>query len=120
MKARFDLPPTKEMRAAAEKVIKEAEAQIAQQQRLAIVREMKISCIVLNTLFGFGADRIGKFIREMEKQSREMAERPEQWYYVDEYLREKLGVVYDAEDLEERELHSRMIHEEEGRKWRKY
>lgn len=120
MNARFDLPPTKEMRAAAKKVIKEAEAQIAQQQRLAIVREMKISCIVLNTLFGFGADRIGKFIREMEKQSREMAERPEQWYYVDEYLREKLGVVYDAEDLEERELHSRMIHEEEGRKWRKY
>lgn len=120
MKARYNLPPTKEMRAAAEMVIKEAEAKIAQQQRLALVREMKISCIVLNTLFGFGADRIGKYIHEVENRSREMAERPEQWYYVDKYLRENLGVVYDEEDLDERELHSRMIHKEEGRKWRKY
>lgn len=45
--------------------------------------------------------------------------KPEEWYRIDERLRE-IGLEFDPEDLDERERHSRDVFHDQGRKFREY
>lgn len=87
-----------------------------------INRIFKLCCLCLNEQFGFGEKRLKKFCYRLSQMSVEVYEKPEQWYYIDEYLLDHYHMddVFKREDLEERELATKQIHKENGKKWRQY
>lgn len=87
-----------------------------------INRIFKLCCLCLNEQFGFGEKRLKKFCYRLSQMSVEVYEKPEQWYYIDEYLlgHYHMDDVFKREDLEERELATKQIHKENGKKWRQY
>jgi hypothetical protein len=119
MKAIIPHRLTKAEKEMAENVIKEADAYIQDLQHKAILRVVKVACIVLNEEFGFGSQRLAKFFEEMENRGKISAENPEGWYLVDEKLH-TLGLNFNDEDIEEREQHIRSLYHEQGRKYREY
>lgn len=87
-----------------------------------INRIFKLCCLCLNEQFGFGEKRLKKFCYRLSQMSVGVYEKPEQWYYIDEYLLDHYHMddVFKREDLEERELATKQIHKENGKKWRQY
>jgi len=87
-----------------------------------INRIFKLCCLCLNEQFGFGEKRLKKFCYRLSQMSVEVYEKPEQWYYIDEYLFKQYNMadMFTPENIDERELASYQIHKEEGKKWRQY
>lgn len=119
MKARVKMPMTNEMQDLVDRVIERAEEQINAQQKRAISRVMKLSCLILHEEFGFGAVRLDRYVTEMSERIQKAVDTPEQWYFVDEKL-EALGLPFPKEDIDERIDHSRNLMHEKGRKFREY
>lgn len=119
MKAIINRKPTKEEKELVAAVMRQVEGQVQAEQNKAIYRTVKIACLILNEDFGFGAQRISKFFDEITKRGRQAIDNPEGWYRVDEKLK-KIGLVFDDEDIAEREAHSRSFYHERGRKFREY
>lgn len=90
--------------------------------RAEVNRIFKLCCLCLNENFGFGEKRMKDFCIGISKISAKIHENPEQWYYIDEYLLDHYHMddVFKREDLEERELATKQIHKENGKKWRDY
>ena len=119
MKAIFKLPLSKAEKEMVERVTEATFEERQKEQNKAIVRTLKMACIVLHQEFGFGEKRLMKFADEMYKNGRMVVDKPEQWYYIDEKLN-SLGLNVPKEDINERESHSRDIYHENGRKFREY
>ena len=119
MKAHVKMPMTNEMQDLVDRVIERAEEQVNAEQKRAISRVLKLSCLILNEEFGFGAVRLNRYITEMTERIQKAVNTPEQWYFVDKKL-ETLGLPFPKEDISEREDHSRELMHEKGRKFREY
>ena len=119
MKAHVKMPMTNEMQDLVDRIIERAEEQMNEQQKKAISRVMKLSCLILNEDFGFGAVRLNRYITEMTERIQKAVNTPEQWYFVDKKM-ETLGLPFPREDIEERIDHSRDLMHEKGRKFREY
>lgn len=119
MKANVRIPLDKDSKKIVERILDEAEESIKQDQQKAISRVVKFVCIALNQHFGFGAERLGKLLNYLSEYSNEVTRTPERWYSYDEHLH-KIGMLFDDEDIEEREQHSKDIYAAKGRKFRQY
>ena len=119
MKAIIHRKPTGAEKEIVASVMKQVEDQMQQEQNKAILRTVKMACIVLNEEFGFGAKRLSTFFEAMCQKGKAAVDNPEGWFLVDEKLH-KMGMELDDEDIDEREKHSRSIYHEKGRKFREY
>lgn len=119
MKARIPVKLSSYEKKMAQRVIKEVETQTQIEQDRAIFRTIKIACLILNEEFGFGAERIARFMAQVCEKGNLAVKNPEGWYHVDEKLK-KLGVEFEDEDIEERVRHSQAFYHERGRKYREY
>lgn len=119
MKARVKMPLSLEIQRVAEQIRAEIEETTKADQNRAITRAVKIACLILHNEYGFGNYRLGKFLDSLRSYCNQVAATPEQWYYIDEQL-EKLGLIFEKEDIAEREEHSREVYHAEGRKFREY
>lgn len=119
MKAHVKMPLTDAAQDLVDRVIERAEEQVNAQQKKAIGRVMKLSSLILNEEFGFGARRLDRFNQEMTERIQKAVNTPELWFYVDEKL-EALGLPFPREDIDERIDHSRDLMHEKGRKFREY
>lgn len=119
MKARVKMPMTNEMQDLVDRVIERAEEKINAEQKRAINRVMKLSCLILNEEFGFGGKRLDRYVHEMTDRIHKAVQSPEQWYLLDEKL-EKMGLDFPKEDIGEREECSREFFKGKGRKFREY
>lgn len=119
MKAIIHRKPTSAEKEIVKSVIREVEDQMQTEQNKAILRTVKMACIVLNEEFGFGAQRLCRFFEAMCAKGKTAAEYPEGWFLVDEKLH-KMGMEFDDEDISERERHTRSLYHERGRKYREY
>ena len=102
--------------------IKTAKEKADELSRAEVNRIFKLCCLCLNEQFRFGEKRMKKFCERVSQISGAVHENPEQWYYIDEYLLDNYHMddVFKREDLDERELATKQIHKENGKKWRVY
>lgn len=119
MKARYTPPVSSEVRRITKLVQAEVEEAAKREQDRAISRVIKITCLVLHQDFGFGLGRLERFLQSVFDGSNDTVSKPEEWYRIDERLRE-IGLEFDPEDLAERERHSRDVYHDQGKKFREY
>lgn len=119
MKARYTPPVSSDVRRMTKLVQKEVEEAAKREQDRAISRVIKLACLALNQNFGFGLVRLERFLDAIFKGSNDTVSKPEEWYRIDEKLRE-IGLEFEDEDLDERERHSRDVYHDQGRKFREY
>lgn len=119
MKAIVKMPLSKFEKEMVNKVMQEVQEQTRYDQNKAIVRAIKMACVVLNDEFGFGVVRLQRFLAEMQKESDKVFETPEKWFHIDEQLHQ-IGLAFDDEDISDREEHTRTVMHEHGRKFREY
>lgn len=84
-----------------------------------INRVIKLFCYTLYCEYGWGATRLLRLVLAAHKASDELYEDPEYWERVDDTLIDRLGLPFKREDYDEREESSKIIHKENGKKWRK-
>ncbi len=120
MNARIRMPQSKFRKDFIDDVLAEVKERTQEEQKKAILRTLKIACLVLHQEFGFGQARAEKFVGFMNDYSRQAADIPERWSYIDKVLKDKLGFDFDDEDIDERETHTRALYHEKGRKFREY
>lgn len=119
VKAIVKMPLSKFEKEMVTKVMQEVQEQTRYDQNKAIVRALKMACIILNSEFGFGIRRLQNFLAEMQKESDKVFETPERWFYIDEQLHQ-IGLAFDDEDISDREEHTRTVMHEHGRKFREW
>ena len=71
-----------------------------QQQKDHTRRMIKIFCVTLHQLFGFGAERCLKALRKIEELSIDRENDEVFWAHIDRYL-EQIGLTFDKENYEE-------------------
>lgn len=120
MNARIRMPQSKFRKDFIDDVLAEVKERTQEDQNKAILRTLKMACLVLHQEFGFGQARAEKFVGFMDDYGRQVADIPERWSYIDKVLKDKLGFDFDDEDIDERETHTRALYHEKGRKFREY
>lgn len=71
-------------------------------------RTLKMVCITLINEFGFGQDRLARFLGKFSDAGEELAKNPYEWVRIDEQLIDKRKLPFKREDLDERELSARI------------
>lgn len=117
MKARIERKLTADEKELARLVRQQIEDDIQQEQNKAILRTVKMTCVILNDTFGFRNKRLMQFYNEICERGKTASDNPEGWFRVDERLHQ-LGMNFQDEDIEERERHIRALYHEKGRKYR--
>jgi hypothetical protein len=117
MKARIERKLTADEKELARLVRQQIEDDIQKEQNKAILRTVKMTCVILNDTFGFGHKRLMQFFNEITDRGKNASDNPEGWFRVDERLHQ-LGMNFQDEDIEERERHIRALYHEKGRKYR--
>lgn len=72
-------------------------------------RTLKMACIALINEFGFGQDRLTKFLSKISEVGNELCENPHLWVRIDEQLIDKRKLPFEREDLIERELSAEVV-----------
>lgn len=72
-------------------------------------RTLKMACIVLNNEFGFGQDRLAKFLVNLAELGEELSKNPHRWVHIDEELIDKRKLPFKSEDLGERDLSAKVV-----------
>lgn len=83
--------------AAAKRRLLEEQERLMQQ---IIRRFMKITCCTLNEEFGFGKQRLAKYILQFSNVAGISSHDEEYWYHVDERIKQ-LGLDFENEDYDE-------------------
>ena len=94
MKARMPMPA---------KLRKQVDEAWAMEYQHASRRMVKISCLVMHTVFGFGFRRIQRFAAEINRLADESRRDPAFWDHVDKLLIDEIGLAFDREDYEQME-----------------
>lgn len=102
MKARIPMP--KPYRADASAYVQqEVEKRLREQQLLIIMRTMKLAIATLHDEFGFGNQRVMRFIAEVNRLTKEMNDDFTGWYKIDKIVIDECGVRCDREDYDKLE-----------------
>lgn len=64
-------------------------------------RMLKLACVVLHKEFGFGYNRLFRFIEKMSDLSSSRMDDPVFWQHNDKLLIKELGMAWDEENYEE-------------------
>ena len=65
-------------------------------------RILKVVCVSLNNEFGFGAERLSKLVKQVNKTTDEWHENPCFWTMIDRRL-EQIGIPFECENYDELE-----------------
>ena len=71
-------------------------------------RLLKMTCIALMNEFGFGQDRLARFLSKISEISEELSENPHLWIRIDEQLIDKRKLPFERENLDEREISAKV------------
>lgn len=74
--------------------------EMRKQQKAYSRRMIKIFCIALHEVFGFGMERCSRIIAEINRLSTKRDKDEVFWYHVDREL-EQMGLTFQSEDYEE-------------------
>ena len=100
MKARYRFQLSKEQMETAKQVAHEE----FRKEGLEYARRLqKIFCIALNERFGFGKERLMRFIEEVDKISEEHMDDEIFWVHADKRL-DQIGIPYPHEDYDKMEV----------------
>lgn len=77
--------------------------EIQKGQNEALMRFLKVNCMILHDDFGFGQQRLAKFIELISKVMGENKGNEIFWDKVDEIVIDNLRLPFEREDYEERE-----------------
>lgn len=72
-------------------------------------RTLKMACIALINEFGFGQDRLAKFLSKISELGEELSKNPYLWVRIDEQLIDKRKLPFEHEDLDEREFSAKVV-----------
>lgn len=100
MKAIYNRKLTKREKQACQRYIVE---ELQKGEHGALMRFLKVTCVVLHDDFGFGRQRLEKYIDAIDKLMTENQGNEILWDKIDEVLIDKLGLPFECEDYEERE-----------------
>ena len=64
-------------------------------------RWLKLTCAAIHSCYGFGAQRIEKFIDEFTEISSQRSDDPIFWSHIDKLLIDQLKMQFDRENYEE-------------------
>lgn len=100
MKARIPLPKT--YKDQANDYIKEASANYVKSQKLEFTRRtIKLMCVVLNEMFGFGKMRLTRLVMAVSDFTMQRADDPVYWKHIDDRLIKEIGLDFEREKYEE-------------------
>jgi hypothetical protein len=108
MKANWKVPLSPQAQRLFDEVFEELAEQRKKEQNESIIRALKLSCIVLNDEFGFGKERLKRFLNLVTAESDNVFRMPTRWAHYDDRLKD-MGINLPREDVEAREKHSEEV-----------
>lgn len=100
MKARIPVP--KSYRKQVDEYVRESSTDYIRSQKLEFTRRtIKLMCVVLNEMFGFGKIRLTRLVVAMSDFTLQRADDPVYWKHIDDKLINEIGLDFERENYEE-------------------
>lgn len=100
MKARIQIP--KSYRKQVDEYVRDSSAEYLKKEKLELTRRtIKLACVILNDLFGFGKLRLTRLVVAISDFTSQRADDPVYWKHIDDRLINEIGLDFERENYEE-------------------